>query len=281
MADGWIDERTARQIRANYGAKLTFIDHQLGRLLDELDRQDRWHDTAVVVCTDHGHYLGEHDIFGKPNTPVWSTLGHIPLMIAWPGRPPGSTSALTTTVDLHATLCDVFGVTPGHRTHGRSLVPLLRGDVDATATDAVRDHVVTGVWGRGVTVTDGRRRYLRAPRPGNRPLSMWSNRWSTMPIHAFPGIRLPRPDRRATLEFMPGSDVPVIQQPFGPGDPVPFWADPEHHTDVSMLFDVVEDPGETRDLAGTAAEAELADLLRHALDDLEAPAVQFERLGLT
>ena len=281
VADGWIDERTARQIRANYGAKLSFIDHQLGRLLDELDRQDRWHDTAVVVCTDHGHYLGEHDIFGKPNTPVRSTLGHIPLLIAWPGRPPGSASALTTTVDLHATLCDVFGVTPAHRTHGRSLVPLLQGDVDATATDAVRDHVVTGVWGRGVTVTDGRRRYLRAPRPGNRPLSMWSNRWSTMPIHAFPQIRLPRPDRRATLEFMPGSDVPVIQQPFGPGDPVPFWADPEHHTDVSMLFDVVEDPGETRDLAGTAAEAELADLLRHALDDLEAPAVQFERLGLT
>ena len=50
--------------------------------------------------------------------------------IAWPGVEPGATDALTTAVDLHATLSDVFGVTPEHRTHGRSLVPLLTGAGD-------------------------------------------------------------------------------------------------------------------------------------------------------
>ena len=44
-----------------------------------------WDDTAVIVCTDHGHYLGERDAFGKPPLPVHRELGHIPLLMAWPG----------------------------------------------------------------------------------------------------------------------------------------------------------------------------------------------------
>ncbi|HMU80243.1 MAG TPA: sulfatase-like hydrolase/transferase [Microthrixaceae bacterium] len=277
VASGVIDERTARHIRANYGAKLSFVDHQFGRLLDELDRRDLWDDTAVIVCTDHGHYLGEHDIFGKPSTPVRAVLGHIPLMVAWPGRGPGVVDRLTTTVDIHATICDVFGVTPEHRTHGRSLVPLL----DDPAGGPAREWALTGIWGQGVTVTDGRRRYLRAPDPGNRPLSMWSNRWSTMPIHAFPELRLPRPDGRATLERMPGSDVPVIHQPFGPGDPVPYWAAAEGHSQTSLLFDLDDDPAELHDLTGTATEVEMVDLLRAALGEIDAPGDQLVRLGLS
>ena len=48
------------------------------------------------------------------------------------------------------------------------------------------------------------------------PLSMWSNRWSTMPVHKGleDFMKFPKPDRRAALDFMPGSDVPVIRQPF-------------------------------------------------------------------
>ena len=57
----------------------------------------------------------------------------------------------------------------------------------------------------------------------NRPLSMFSNRWSTMPIRALPGYRMPRPDDRAWLDRSPGSDVPVIRQPFDPSDDLPFW----------------------------------------------------------
>jgi arylsulfatase A-like enzyme len=274
VASGQLDARTAAHIRANYGAKLSFIDHQLGRVLDELDRQDLWADTAVVLCTDHGHYLGERDIFGKPNVPIYQPLGHIPMLVAWPGRPAGTVDALTTSVDIHATLCEVFDVTPEHRTHGASLVPLITGDATS-----VRDWALTGVWGRGVHVVDGRHKYARSPQPGNRPLSMWSNRWSTMPIHAFPGLRLPRPDRRARLDFMPGSDVPVIRQPFAPADTLPFWAmgptDGNH-----LLYDVVDDPDEAKNLAGSALEAELEDLLRHALASVEAPADQYERLSL-
>jgi hypothetical protein len=178
-------------------------------------------------------------------------------------------------VDIHATLCEIFGVAAEHRTHGTSLVPVITNDITA-----VRDYVLTGVWGRGVQVIDRTHSYSRAPRPGNRPLSMWSNRWSTMPIKALPEVRLPRPDRRANLDYMPGSDVPVIRQPFGPEDPLPFWARPHPMANDDLLYDLVADPGQVHNRVGEASEVEMTELLRHALASVEAPTEQFTRLGL-
>ena len=164
------------------------------------------------MCTDHGHYLGEERAdgtgtgrhLGQAEVPQFQPLGHIPLMIHWPGVAGGGVcDALTTNVDLHATLADVFGVTPQHRTHGRSLVPLLTG-----AAASVRDWAIGGVFGNWVQVTDGHRKYARAPSGDNLPLSMWSNRWSTMPVHVQGIAELPMPDERAFLDRMPGSSMP-------------------------------------------------------------------------
>ena len=146
-------------------------------MIEAIDRNGLWADTAVIVCTDHGHYLGEKDIWGKPGVPVYEPLGHIPMMIAWPGVAAGSTDALTTSVDVFATIADVFGAKPRQRTHGESLAPLMRGEVRS-----VREHALAGVWGREVQLVDGETKYSRAPSGDNSPLSMWSNRWSTMPI---------------------------------------------------------------------------------------------------
>ncbi|HEX2850219.1 MAG TPA: sulfatase [Acidimicrobiales bacterium] len=273
IENGVLTPEQARQVRAQYGGKLTMIDRWFGRVLDALDRNGFAGDTAVVVCTDHGHYLGEHDLFGKPGAPVYQTLGFIPLLIRWPGAEPGTRSALTTSVDLHATICDVFGVSSSHRTSGASLVPVITGE-----RSSVREWALFGVWGREVHVTDGRTKYVRGPAgESNFPLSMWSNRWSTMPVHGTE-VRLPPPDDRAWLDHMPGSTVPVIRQPFAPGDMLPYWALTRftgHH-----LFDVAVDPDENEDRAGEAGEKEAADLLREALRAIEAPDDQLERLGL-
>ena len=277
IKNGVVDERTAAHIRANYGAKLSMIDHWLGKVLDEIDDLSAGRDqedVAVILCTDHGHYLGEHDTFGKPGAPIWRTLGHIPLMIRWPGAAPKRVEALTTTVDIHATLCDVFGATPEHRTHGVSLVPLLTGEAES-----VRSHLLSGYWSRHVYVIDDERTYGRSPVGDAFPLEMWSNRWSSMPIHhAVPGYRFPRPDQRATLTRMPGTTTPVIRQPFSPGDLLPFWAYgipiDDHH-----LYGA-DDPDEVDNRVGSASEREAVDLLRHALEQVEAPVHQLERLGL-
>jgi hypothetical protein len=227
------------------------------------------------VCTDHGHYLGEKDCWGKPAVPIYSTLGHIPLLVAWPGQAPREIEALTTSVDLYATLAEVFGVSARQRTHGRSLVPLITGTVST-----VRDWALMGVWGREVHITDGRWKYARAPVGRNEPLAMLSNRWSTMPTHVLAREReLPLPDQRAVLGRMPGSTVPVIKQVWDASDNVPFWAWAQftgHH-----LFDLANDPGENDNRAGSADEARMIELLRGALSEVEAPAEQFVRLGLS
>ena len=280
ISKGQLTEREGRHIRANYGAKLSMIDHWFGRVLDALDDGGLWDSTMVVLCTDHGHYLGEErgerDIWGKPAVPQFEPLGHTPLLVHWPGRPAGGTvDALTTNVDLHATLCDVFGVTADHVTHGTSLVPLLDG-----RASAVREWAIGGVYGNWVQVTDGRRKYARAPEGDGFPLAMWSNRWSTMPIHGLDAELLPRPDDRATLERMPGSTVPVIRQPFVAGDMIPLFASSPRIVGRHHLYDLEVDPDEAENRHGEDVEHELVDLLVEALSCVGAPTEQFERLGL-
>ncbi len=281
IADGHITEAEGHHIRANYGAKLSMIDHWFGRVLDTLDQQGLMETTAVVVCTDHGHYLGdvrdERDIWGKPAVPQFEPLGHTPLLIHWPGAPEGTTcDALTTNVDIHATIADVFGVQPAHQTHGRSLAPLLTGQ-----SDSIRDWAVGGVFGNWVQVTDGKRKYARAPATDGFPLSMWSNRWSTMPVPLKGFQGLPHPDERATLDYAPGSTVPVIRQPFADGDALPYWVNGSRLVGQHHLYDLELDPDEAENRRGESAESELMDLLRTALVELEAPDEQLERLGLS
>ncbi len=238
---GIISEREARHVRCNYGAKLSMID--------------AW--------------------FGKPPVLQYEALGHIPLLVAWPGAGPRSVDTVTTTVDIHATLCDVFGVAPGHTTHGHSLAPVLNDEGAST-----REWAIGGIWGNWVQVTDGHRKYARSAVESNFPLSMWSNRWSTMPVHHMPELKLVKPDRQAWLDFMPNSDVPVIRQPFAPGDRLPFWA--VGPVDRHHLYDLDNDPDEAEDLGGDglAIEQELTDMLVAALDGVEAPREQYERLGV-
>jgi hypothetical protein len=250
------------------------IDHWLGRVLDAIDRNDLWKDTAVILCTDHGHYLGEKDIWGKPGVPIYDTLGRIPLLVSWPGVAPREIPALTTSVDIFATLADIFDVSVRQRTHGASLRPLIEG----TAT-TIREWALMGVWGREVHVTDGRWKYARAPQDRNEPLAMLSNRWSTMPTHVLSREQeLPLPDERAILARMPGSSVPVIKQVWDVSNQLPFWAWAKFSG--NHVYDTTSDPAENENRAGSQDERRLAEMLSAALHTVEAPPEQFKRLGL-
>jgi arylsulfatase A-like enzyme len=274
VASGKLEPRKARHLRANYGSKLTMIDRWFGHLVKAIDDQGLSDSTGIILCTDHGHYLGEHDIFGKPAAPIFSELGRIPLLVRWPGQPHRDIDALTTSVDIHATIADFFGATIDHPTHGHSLLPVIEGDAAS-----VREFALFGYWGRHVGITDGKRRYLRGCGDTNFPLSVWSNRWSTMPIPPFPQIRMPRPDLRATLRHMPGTQVPVISQPFEPGDQLPFWAGHLPPSD-SHLFDTEADPTEMENQLGTSMEREMLEAVASELRGIQAPKDLLERIGV-
>ena len=247
-------------------SKTTMICH--------LTRPLAMHRRVVVICPPLAEKEKGFRQWVRKMSRLSQELG-IPLLIHWPGQPGGGTcDALTTSVDVHATLSDTFGTTPRHRTHGRSMRPLLEQQ-----SRSIREWAIGGVFGNWVQVTDGRHKYARAAVDDNFPLSMWSNRWSTMPVHVAGVAGLPLPDGRAWLDRMPGSEVPVIRQPFHPGDALPFWVNGgnvgQHH-----LYDLDVDPDERENRVGESMQRTMDELLRTALRDLEAPAEQLQRLGL-
>ena len=79
---------------------------------------------------------------------------------------------------------------------------------------------------------------------------------------------------------MPGSTIPVIRQPFEPGDLLPMWAAIGNSVDRHFLFDLDVDPDEQENRRGESAEVEMIDLLRTALEVVNAPDEQLERLGI-
>jgi hypothetical protein len=78
---------------------------------------------------------------------------------------------------------------------------------------------------------------------------------------------------------MPRTEVPVIRQPYQPGDRLPFWV-PHPPPSASHLFDVETDPGESEDRAGSPLEGERIEALASELRRIEAPADLLERVGV-
>ena len=72
------------EIRANYSALVTMTDEYFGRLLDFFDEHSLWSDTTLILTTDHGFLLGEHDWWAKNRMPVYDEIAHIPLLIYHP-----------------------------------------------------------------------------------------------------------------------------------------------------------------------------------------------------
>jgi arylsulfatase A-like enzyme len=115
-----------RQHLADYYASITFLDAQVGRILDALQASGQADNTLVVFSSDHGLAIGSHGLFGKQN--LYDHSMHAPLIFAGPGVPKGKkTDALCYLLDIFPTLGDLAGVGSPTGSEGKSLVPVLTG----------------------------------------------------------------------------------------------------------------------------------------------------------
>ncbi|MCY3622008.1 MAG: sulfatase [Gammaproteobacteria bacterium] len=139
---------------AHYAAETELVDRHLGRILQKIDDLALWDDSIVVVTSDHGTSLGEHNRTGKSNIcdhderywPIYPEVGHVPFLIAGGDVPRGkSLDMLAQPVDIQPTLSDLAGAAlePPEAFEGRSFAQALL----ASRPDH-RDLAVTGTFVR-------------------------------------------------------------------------------------------------------------------------------------
>jgi len=137
---GPIPEDLMRTLIRSYRACASYTDAQVGRLLDELDRQGLRENTVVVLWGDHGWHLGEHAIWGKMTN--FEIATHAPMMISAPGQKHvgAKTDALCEFVDIYPTLCELCGLPAPEGLEGKSLVPVMNEPARSWKTAAFSQY---------------------------------------------------------------------------------------------------------------------------------------------
>jgi len=121
------------RLRARYAAEVTLTDRWVGHLLHQIEYMSLSENTVVILTSDHGMYLGEHDRMGKHTVdaadpwPLLDEVARVPLLIWSPwSEAPRTTNALVQCADLMPTILDLCGVPP-EAPYGRSFLPVLKG----------------------------------------------------------------------------------------------------------------------------------------------------------
>ncbi len=130
-----VTDENARRLMHGYYASVSYVDAQIGRIMDALDEEGLAGNTIVVLWSDHGWKLGEFNGWGKMSNYEIDT--RVPLIISSPGMKSAgqSTDSLAELLDLFPTLCDLAGLETPDFVQGTSLVPVL-SDPQATVNDA-------------------------------------------------------------------------------------------------------------------------------------------------
>ena len=282
------NKETVAHLLREYKALVSMCDANLGKVLDFMDKYHMWKDTLLIVNTDHGFMLSEHEWWGKCSMPFYNEIAHTPLFIHDPRVPEADGSrrkALVQTIDLCPTLLEFFGVEFTKDMEGKPLRSVLENDRQ------IHEAVLYGVHGNQVNVTDGKYVYMRACKtPDNKPLY----EYTLMPTHiqrlfsvdelktaelADPfsftkGCKVLKTESKGYLAVSGGNLTCVL--------PSEALAGGGKNAEIfrTALYDIEDDPQQLRPLNDGTIEAKMKDLLVRLMRQNDAPAEQFIRLGL-
>ena len=249
-----------------YKALLTMCDANLGRILNLMDEYDMWKDTMLIVGTDHGFLLSEHDHWGKNQMPYYNEVANTPLFIWDPreGIKGERRQSMVQMIDWAPTLLRYFNQEVPQDMQGHDLQETIRSD------KKVRDYGLFGVFSGHVNVTDGKTVYMRAP------LSEQANEiynYTLMPLHMTQRFTVeeirtaelvqPFPfTKQCKLLKVKGKDKYKVGR-FG-----------------TRLYDLTEDPRQLRPLQDEKREQQMIQVLIQEMKRNDCPSEQFTRLGL-
>ncbi|MFA7492696.1 MAG: sulfatase [Proteiniphilum sp.] len=159
-------ENFQRLAKHGYYACVSYIDAQVGLILEELDSLSLSENTIVVLVGDHGWHLGENSFWGK-HTLLKRSL-HIPLIIKVPGSEKGNIFSMVELVDLYPTLCDLTGLPhPADQLQGKSFAPAFHN------LNYTTKEIVFAQWGNGSTALNNRYSYTKWMKDGMKENEMF------------------------------------------------------------------------------------------------------------
>ncbi|WP_315068946.1 sulfatase [uncultured Clostridium sp.] len=253
-------------VNFEYAALVSMCDSYLGKILDYMDNNDMWKDTMLIVNTDHGLLMGEHEWWGKNVQPMYDEISHTPFFI-WDPRlriKNERREALSQTIDIAPTLLEYFNVNIPDSMQGKVLKETICND------KKIRDGALFGVHGGHINVTNGKYVYMRSSKSSeNKPLFEYTL-MPTVMRNFFSKNQLK--EAKITDEFEFTKNIPMLKTPastymssfrFG-----------------NKLFNIEEDPNQLNNIDDLAKEIEMLELLRKLMIESEAPKEQFERIGI-
>lgn len=163
--DRKITPEFGRQCLHGYLAAVSYIDAQVGRLLDTLAQTGLEKNTLVIFWGDHGYYMGEHGWWGgKHNNYEGATRAPLIVSLPGPGTRGAKCDALVEFVDIYPSLADICGLPAPNGTEGKSFKPLLENPAGSTKTASHSWYPKGGY--QGVAMRTDRWRFVEWRKPG-------------------------------------------------------------------------------------------------------------------
>jgi arylsulfatase A-like enzyme len=253
--------------RYEYAALVSMCDHYLGKVLDLMDEKDLWKDTMLIVNSDHGFLLGEHDWWAKNIQPFYNEIARPPLFIWDPrcGKTGERRNSLVQMIDIAPTLLDFFNVDIPEDMMGKSLKETIAAD------QSVRSAALFGIHGGHINCTDGRYVYMKAPAtPENKPIY----NYTLMPSHMrclFSVDELMDWELEKPFRFT--KQLKTMKISANPHN--------ELHQFGTLLFDMLVDPEQQSPIKDEQLEAYMTQLMIQLMKENDTPAEQYERVGLS
>ena len=264
FVEGKYTQEDIQALRKEYCALLSMCDAQLGRILDCMDKYDMWKDTMLIVNTDHGFFLGEHDFIGKNIPPMYEEMIHIPFFIHDPrsNHDGERRNQLAQTIDLAPTLLEYFGLQGNKDMDGCSLKNVIENN------EPIHESILFGIHGGQVNVYDGKYVYMKSGVENSEVYNMTLNATQMRGFLSLSDID------KATL--VDGGKYShhhkVLQIPCTKRMPFRY---------ADAIYDLKNDPHQEHNIINETLQKEMDEVLKKALVKADAPKWQMERMGFT
>ncbi len=252
--------------RRQYQALVTMCDHSLGRVLDLMDKYDLWKDTLLIVGTDHGFLLAEHDFWGKNKMPYYNEIAHTPLFVYDPRYKVQGVrrESLVQMIDWMPTVLNYFGQEIPKDVQGKIMDGVITDD------QKIHDYVLYGTFSGQVNITDGQYAYMRGALPEYKD-EVYN--YTLMPEHMT--------KRFSVKEMQNAVLVPPFK--FSKGMPLLRIKSKDKYNVCRFgteLFDLRKDPGEEYAVKDPDTEKRMTEAMKKLMLETDCPEEQFVRYGL-